>query len=35
MEGPGDTQDEMLKTIDDMVEHGLHILTIGQYLPPT
>ena len=28
-------KDEVLKTIDDMVEHGLHILTIGQYLQPT
>ena len=23
------------RTMDDMVEHGLHILTIGQYLQPT
>ena len=28
-------KDEVLKTMDDMVEHGLHILTIGQYLQPT
>ena len=35
MVGLGETKDEMLKTIDDMVEHGLHILTIGQYLQPT
>jgi lipoic acid synthetase len=35
MVGLGETKDEMLKTIDDMVEYGLHILTIGQYLQPT
>jgi len=28
-------EDEILKTMDDMVEYGLHILTIGQYLQPT
>ena len=28
-------KDEVLKTMDDMVEHGLHIPTIGQYLQPT
>ena len=32
MVGLGETKDEVFKTIDDMVEHGLHILTIGQYL---
>ncbi len=35
MVGLGEKEDEVLKTIDDMVEHGLHILTIGQYLQPT
>lgn len=35
MVGLGETKDEILKTIDDMVEYGLHILTIGQYLQPT
>ena len=35
MLGLGEKKDEVLKTIDDMVEHGLHILTIGQYLQPT
>ncbi|MFL2991645.1 MAG: lipoyl synthase [Cytophagales bacterium] len=35
MVGLGEKKDEVLKTIDDMVEHGLHILTIGQYLQPT
>ena len=35
MVGLGEKKDEVLKTMDDMVEHGLHILTIGQYLQPT
>ena len=35
MEGLGEKKEEVFKTMDDMVEHGLHILTIGQYLQPT
>ena len=35
MVGLGEKKEEVLKTIDDTVEHGLHILTIGQYLQPT
>ena len=35
MVGIGEKKDEVFKTMDDMVEHGLHILTIGQYLQPT
>lgn len=35
MVGLGETQDEMFKAMDDLVEHGLDILTIGQYLQPT
>ena len=35
MVGLGETKEEVFKTMDDMVEHGLHILTIGQYLQPT
>tara|TARA_S200000501_G_C20871904_1_gene764706 strand:+ start:1325 stop:2170 length:846 start_codon:yes stop_codon:yes gene_type:complete len=35
MVGLGEKKEEVLKTIDDMVENGLHILTIGQYLQPT
>ena len=35
MVGLGETKDEVFKVMDDMVEHGLHILTIGQYLQPT
>lgn len=35
MLGLGETDDEILKAIDDLAEHGLHILTLGQYLQPT
>ena len=35
MVGLGETKEEVLKVMDDMVDHGLHILTIGQYLQPT
>ena len=35
MVGLGEKKEEVLKTMDDMVEHGLHILTVGQYLQPT
>ena len=35
MLGLGETKDEVLKAIDDLVVHGLHILTLGQYLQPT
>jgi len=35
MVGLGETQDQMFKVIDDLVAHGLDILTIGQYLQPT
>ena len=35
MLGLGETQDEVLKAIDDLVENGLDILTLGQYLQPT
>lgn len=35
MLGLGETQDEILKAIDDLVENGLDILTLGQYLQPT
>ncbi len=35
MLGLGEKKEEVFKTMDDMVEHGLHILTIGQYLQPT
>ncbi|BDS09642.1 lipoyl synthase [Aureispira anguillae] len=35
MVGLGETKDEMLKTMDDLVAHGCDVLTIGQYLQPT
>lgn len=35
MLGLGETKDEVYKAMDDLVEHGLHILTLGQYLQPT
>ena len=35
MLGLGETDEEVCKAMDDLVEHGLHILTLGQYLQPT
>lgn len=35
MVGLGETKDQMLKIMDDLVEHGCDVLTIGQYLQPT
>ncbi|MEP1789399.1 lipoyl synthase, partial [Reichenbachiella sp.] len=35
MLGLGETVDEVHKAIDDLVENGLDILTLGQYLQPT
>lgn len=35
MLGIGETKEEVFKTMDDLAEHGLHILTLGQYLQPT
>jgi len=35
MLGLGETDDEIFKAMDDLVEQGLHILTLGQYLQPT
>jgi lipoic acid synthetase len=35
MVGLGETKDEMFQAMDDLVENGLDILTIGQYLQPT
>ena len=31
----GETKEEMLQTMDDLLEHGCDVLTIGQYLQPT
>jgi lipoyl synthase len=35
MLGLGETEDEVLKAMDDLVGNGLDILTLGQYLQPT
>jgi lipoic acid synthetase len=35
MLGFGETADEVHKAMDDLVENGLDILTLGQYLQPT
>ncbi|MDZ4716601.1 MAG: lipoyl synthase [Cytophagales bacterium] len=35
MLGVGEKQDEVFKAMDDLVSHGLLILTLGQYLQPT
>jgi len=35
MLGLGETKDEVLKAMDDLLEHGLDVLTLGQYLQPT
>ena len=35
MVGLGETQDQVLKIMDDLVENGCDVLTIGQYLRPT
>ncbi len=35
MLGVGETSEELYKAMDDLVENGLMILTLGQYLQPT
>lgn len=35
MLGLGETQYEVLKAMDDLIENGLDVLTLGQYLQPT
>jgi lipoic acid synthetase len=35
MLGLGETKDEVFQVMDDLVENGLMILTLGQYLQPT
>ncbi len=35
MVGLGETQEEVIKTIDDLREHNVAMLTIGQYLQPS
>ena len=35
MVGLGETEDEVLQTMDDLIVVGCRVLTIGQYLQPT
>ena len=35
MVGLGETDEEVFKTMDDLLEHGCDVITIGQYLQPT
>lgn len=35
MLGLGETKEEVLKAMDDLLEHGCDVLTLGQYLQPT
>ncbi len=35
MLGLGETESEILETMDDLISAGVHILTLGQYLQPT
>jgi len=35
MLGLGETSDEVLQTMDDLLEHGCDVMTLGQYLQPT
>lgn len=35
MLGLGETRDEVLGTMDDLVAHGCDVMTLGQYLQPT
>ena len=35
MVGLGESKEEVFKTMDDLIEHGCDVMTIGQYLQPT
>ncbi len=35
MVGLGETEEQVFKTMDDLLEHGCDVITIGQYLQPT
>jgi lipoic acid synthetase len=35
MLGLGETQEEVYQIMDDLLEHGCDVLTLGQYLQPT
>lgn len=35
MLGLGETEDELFRSMDDLLEHGVSVLTLGQYLRPS
>lgn len=35
MLGLGETEDELFRSMDDLLEHGVTVLTLGQYLRPS
>ena len=35
MLGLGETEQEVIETMDDLIKSGVHVLTLGQYLQPT
>ena len=35
MLGLGETYDEVIESMDDLINSGVHVLTLGQYLQPT
>jgi lipoic acid synthetase len=35
MLGLGETKEELLKAMDDLLDHDVSVLTMGQYLRPT
>jgi lipoic acid synthetase len=35
MLGLGETEEEVIESMNDLVNNGVHILTLGQYLQPT
>lgn len=35
MLGLGETEDEVLQAMEDMLRNGVHIVTLGQYLQPS
>lgn len=35
MLGLGETEEEVLEAMDHLIDHGLDVITLGQYLQPT
>lgn len=35
MLGLGETEEELFRSMDDLLEHGVTVLTLGQYLRPS